>query len=324
MNIIEEAKRVFNIEIESLINVMNTIDDELERLVYLINESKERVILTGMGKSGHVARKIAATLSSLGTPAYFLHPAECLHGDLGSMKKDDILIAFSKSGETSEILGLIPSVKFMGITLVSVTCSTRSTLSEHSSLNIVLNIKSEASAYTLAPTSSTTAMLVFGDALAVVLEKLNDFKPEQFAVYHPSGTLGKKLLLTVEMVMKKGDENAIIFEHSTLSDAISCVTENGLGCVTIVNENNEIIGLLTDGDIRRALKDITDIKDLKSNVSNYMTKKPFTINSREKLEAALQLMETSERMLNVLPVVNDYNQAVGTVRIHDIIRTNIF
>lgn len=323
MNILDEGKRVFEIERDSLKVAKEALDEDFVKLVDLIQNSKGRVIITGMGKAGHVGRKIAATMSSLGTVSYFLHPAECLHGDLGGIKKGDIVIVFSKSGESDEVLGLIPSLNKIDAKLVSITCREKSTLSENANLSIMLPIQEEASAHKLAPTSSTTAMIVFGDALAVVLEKLNNFKPEDFAVFHPNGALGKRLLLKVENLMAKNEANPVVSSEANLKDTIVIMTSRGLGGVSVVDQAGKLVGLVTDGDLRRVIgNDIgSDIFNL--TVKEFMTENPLKINKDEKAIDALSLMENREKPISILPVIDNFNNVVGMLRIHDIIRAGV-
>lgn len=323
MDVMQEAKRVFNVQIESLKETMDSIDDNFTALVELIQNSQGRVIITGMGKAGHVGRKVAATMSSLGTVTYFLHPAEGLHGDLGGIKKDDVVIAFSKSGESEEVLGLIPSIKTIGAKLVSVTCRETSTLSQSADTKIHLRITEEASNHKLAPTTSTTAMIVFGDALAVALEKLNDFQPEDFAVFHPNGSLGKKLLLKVESLMAAGIDNPTVFEANSLKDTIVVMSSKGLGGVNVINEEGILLGLVTDGDLRRVIEKANGIDIFQLTAKDIMTKTPTTINKDVKAVDALSIMENREKPLSILPVVNDENKSVGMLRVHDVIRAGI-
>lgn len=324
LNLIDEGKKVFDIEIETLNQIKNNIDDKFVTLITMIMECTGRVIITGMGKSGHIGRKIAATMCSLGTPTYFLHPAEGLHGDLGRVTKDDIIIAMSNSGETDEILGLIPSIKEIGAKIVSLTGKEGSTLEQNADLSIVLPIIKEASAYNLAPTTSTTAMLVYGDAIAVVLSKLKDFRPENFALFHPNGALGKRLLLKVKNIMHSGDDNPVVQTSCNLNQAIYVMSSKGLGAVSVVDEENNLVGIITDGDLRRYIeKNMNNSGFLSVCVSEIMTLNPIYIEENQLAVQALDLMENRERQLMVLPVVNCDKKAVGMVRIHDIIKAGV-
>lgn len=323
MNILEEGKKVFDIEIDSLIYLRDNLDSSFVQLVEMIYRCSGRIIITGMGKSGHIGKKIAATMASLGTVTYFLHPAEGLHGDLGMVTKDDIVIAISYSGESDEVLGLNSSIKKIGAKLVSITGRAESSLAECSDLNIVLPIKSEASTYKLAPTTSTTATLLFGDALAVVLSKLKNFKPEDFALFHPMGSLGKRLLLKVEEIMSKGEYNPVINVNSNLKDAIIVMSSKGLGGVSVINENGELVGLLTDGDLRRIIERNSKEDIFSMKIKNQMTKNPICIKNTEKAIKALELMEKGKKKISILPVVDEKNILVGMLRIHDVIKLGI-
>ena len=278
MDIIKHAKDVFRIELDSLKVTMDSIDQTFIELVNIIQKSKGRVIITGIGKAGHVGRKVAATMSSLGTVTYFLHPAEGLHGDLGGIIEGDIAIAFSKSGETEEVLNLIPSIQKIGAKLISVTCNEKSTLSQNSDLHIYLKIQDEASNNKLAPTTSSTAMMVFGDALAAVLEKINNFKVEDFAIFHPSGTLGKRLLIKVNSLIDNNKDYLHVFENTTIKDIILAITSNGLGGVNVIDMNHYLIGLITDGDLRRFIEKIDQINFIKTTAKDLMSRNPVTTN----------------------------------------------
>lgn len=322
MNIVDEGKKVFDIEVESLVKIRELLDGDFEKLIKMIHNCDGRILITGMGKSGHIAKKIAATMSSLGTPTFFLHPAEGLHGDLGRVTEQDIIIAISNSGETDEVVGLLPSVKTIGATLVSITGKKNSTLEENSDLAIVLPVIREASTYNLAPTTSTTATLVFGDALAVVLAKMKDFKPENFALFHPNGSLGKKLLLKVKNIMHKKEDNPAVEIGESLKDAILVMSSKGLGAVSIIDKNKCLKGIITDGDIRRTIEKYgTNIFEMK--VEKVMTQKPVTINQNELAVTALGLMEKRVNPIMVLPVIDDEERVTGMIRVHDIIKAGV-
>lgn len=318
-NILEEARKVFAIEIESLQKVKDELDEEFIVLVNEILSCQGRVILTGIGKSGHIARKIAATMSSLGTPAYFLHPAEGAHGDLGVITKNDIILAISYSGETDEIIQLIPSIKKINAKLVSITCRPDSTLERHADLSIHLKILREACMHNLAPTTSSTATLVFGDALAIVLSKIIGFQPENFAVFHPKGSLGKRLLTKVSDLMFTGEENPIIDGDEALKKAIIIMSEKGLGAISVVDFEGKLIGIITDGDLRRTIEKYDNLPDLK--VNDIMTRNPVVITPDALAVEAIKQMQ--EREIMVLPVINENRKPVGMIRLHDIIKAGI-
>jgi arabinose-5-phosphate isomerase len=319
IDILEEARKVFAIEIESLLKVKDELDENFTVLVKEILACQGRVILTGMGKSGHIAKKIAATMSSLGTPAYFLHPAEGAHGDLGVITKDDIILAVSYSGETDEIIQLIPSIKKIKAGLVSITCRPNSTLERHADLSIHLDIIREACMHNLAPTTSSTATLVFGDALAIVLSKMIGFQPENFAVFHPKGSLGKRLLTKVSDLMFKDEENPIIDGDEVLKKAIIIMSEKGLGAISVVDADQKLVGIITDGDLRRTIEKYDSLPNLK--VCDIMTKNPIVIAPDALAVEAIKPMQ--EREIMVLPVVDKEQRPVGMIRLHDIIKAGI-
>ncbi|MFC4599638.1 KpsF/GutQ family sugar-phosphate isomerase [Cohnella hongkongensis] len=324
VDIVSEGKKVFEDEIEALRYIKDRIDAKFEALVNMIYASKGRVIITGMGKSGHIGTKIAATMSSLGTPSYFLHPAEGVHGDLGMITREDIVIAVSNSGETDEVLNLIPSIKMIGAQLVGITGKPNSSIGKVADLNIILPVPREASLNNLAPTSSTTAQLVFGDALAVVLSRLKGFNTNDFALFHPSGALGKRLLIRIKDIMLKGEDNPVVSVRSNLKEAIIVMSSRGLGGVSVVNEENKLVGIITDGDLRRIFEKSNDSSNVfEMRVKDVMTATPITINENELAITALELMENRPKEILVLPVVDDHHVVVGIVRIHDILKAGI-
>lgn len=321
VDIIREAQKVFDIEIESLLKVRNELDGNFTKLIEMILPCQGKVIFTGMGKSGHIARKISSTMASLGISSFFLHPGEGAHGDLGMITNKDIVIAISYSGETDEVIQLIPSIKRIGAKLVSITGKKESSLAKYSDLNINLNIIREACQYNLAPTTSTTATLVFGDALAVVLSKIIGFKPNDFAVFHPKGALGKRLLTTVGDLMHVGKENPIIRYNQTIKQAIIEISSKGLGAVSVVDENTKLVGIITDGDIRRNIERYDDFLSLSADV--IMTKQPKKIKLDSLAVDALKIMQKGPRHITVLPVIDDKDKVVGMIRLNDIVKAGI-
>lgn len=319
--VLNEAKNVFDIEIENLMIVRNELGEEFIELVNKVLECDGRVIITGMGKSGHIGNKIAATMASLGIPSFFVHPAEAAHGDLGMIISEDIVIAISNSGETDEITQLIPSIKKIGAYLVSLTSKRESTLSTYADLSIKLNVIREAEHNNLAPTTSTTITLAFGDALAVVISNLIGFKPENFALFHPKGALGKRLLTKVADLMCKEEDNPTIKNNSTLIEAILVMSSKGLGAANVIDEQGKLVGILTDGDLRRIIEKYDNVRNLV--VSNVMTKKPIYIKESELAVEALNLMERREKPIMILPVVNESFQCTGMIRLHDIVKAGI-
>ena len=319
MSSLEVAARVLRDEAEAILKLIDRLDTSFEDAVNLISCSSGRVILTGMGKSGHIAKKVSATMASTGTPSFFLHPAEGIHGDLGMVTAQDVIIAYSNSGETGEILNIIPSVKRIGAKMIAVVGNVNSTLAKNSDVVLYAGAEKEADSLGLAPTSSTTAALALGDALAVTLMEKMHFTADNFAVFHPGGSLGRRLLLTVEMVMHKGDNNPVIFENSSIKDALFAMTDKGLGAVSVIDENYMLQGLMTDGDVRRGLEN--GINFLSLPVKEGMTKKPIVITPDKLAAEALHLMEKHvPHPITVLPVVDSNGKSVGMIHITDLLR----
>ncbi len=322
MSSLEVAARVLRDEAEAILKLIDRLDTSFEDAVNLISHSSGRVILTGMGKSGHIAKKVSATMASTGTPSFFLHPAEGIHGDLGMVTAQDVIIAYSNSGETGEILNIIPSVKRIGAKMIAVVGNVNSTLAKNSDVVLYAGAEKEADSLGLAPTSSTTAALALGDALAVTLMEKMHFTADNFAVFHPGGSLGRRLLLTVEMVMHKGDNNPVIFENSSIKDALFAMTDKGLGAVSVIDENYMLQGLMTDGDVRRGLEN--GINFLSLPVKEVMTKKPIVITPDKLAAEALHLMEKHvPHPITVLPVVDNNGKSVGMIHITDLLRQGV-
>ncbi|MDU2620073.1 MAG: KpsF/GutQ family sugar-phosphate isomerase [Dialister sp.] len=322
MSSLEVAARVLHDEAEAILKLIDRLDTSFEDAVNLISHSSGRVILTGMGKSGHIAKKVSATMASTGTPSFFLHPAEGIHGDLGMVTAQDVIIAYSNSGETGEILNIIPSVKRIGAKMIAVVGNVNSTLAKNSDVVLYAGAEKEADNLGLAPTSSTTAALALGDALAVTLMEKMHFTADNFAVFHPGGSLGRRLLLTVEMVMHKGDNNPVIFENSSIKDALFAMTDKGLGAVSVIDENYMLQGLMTDGDVRRGLE--KGINFLSLPVKEGMTKKPIVITPDKLAAEALHLMEKHvPHPITVLPVVDNNGKSVGMIHITDLLRQGV-
>ena len=256
MNELEtDAQKVLQMEAEAILDLIPRVDEHFDAAVDMILACEGRVIMTGMGKSGIIAHKISATLASTGTPSFYLHPAEGIHGDLGMVTADDVIIAMSNSGETGEVLNILPSIRRIGAKLIAMVGNTDSTLAKNADVVLNVGVKKEACPLGLAPTSSTTAALAFGDALAMALMGKHHFTSNQFAVFHPGGSLGRKLLLTVGDIMHGGSENPVVKGSATVTEALFIITDKGLGAVSVVDQNGIMIGLLTDGDIRRGLSD---------------------------------------------------------------------
>ena len=249
----EKAKEALQIEADSILELLPRIDDHFGEALKMILHCRGRIIVTGMGKSGIIGRKIAATLASTGTPAFFLHPAEGIHGDLGMVTEHDVVLALSNSGETGEVLNILPSIRRIGARIIAMVGNPESTLAKNADIVLNVGVKREACPLGLAPTSSTTAALAFGDALAMELLSARHFTPEEFAIFHPGGSLGRKLLLTVDDVMHKGDENPVVHADISVKDALFIITDKGVGAVSVVDDDQHLQGLLTDGDIRRGI-----------------------------------------------------------------------
>lgn len=309
--ILNLAKNVFDIESESILNLKNQLTEDFEKAIQAILSSKGRLVVTGMGKSGHIGVKISATLASTGTPSFFMHPAEAIHGDLGMLTSDDILLAISNSGESEEVVRIIPIVKQRGIILIGMAGNIDSTLAKNSDYFLNISIEREACPLELAPTSSTTATLAMGDALAVVLMKERDFKPEDFAMFHPGGSLGRKLLTKVKDIMHSSNL-PIVKKDSSFQEIIEVITLGRLGLAVVVEEK-QVIGIITDGDLRRALNH-SDKPRFGLVAEEIMTKNPKIISSSEMaVEAEKYMLENTINELIVL----DNNQLVGIVQLFD-------
>lgn len=320
MDIIKEAKEVLQIEADAILSLKSQINENFEKAVKRIFDCKGKVIVTAVGKSGHIGRKIAATLASTGTSAFFVHPTEAYHGDLGMITDNDVVLAISNSGSSIEIVNIIPVIKKIGAGIISITSNMDSVLAKHSEISLLVKVDKEADGLNIAPTASTTAVLAFGDALAVALLKLRDFNHENFALYHPGGFLGR-MLLKVKDIMIIGEQNSVINRNVSLKEAIIKSSENNLGAITIVDEEGKVVGIVTDGDVRRLLKqyeadELASV--LSQSVSNYMIKNPLSIREDEFCQQAVALME--EKNTYVLPVTGIDNKAVGMIRMHDLVK----
>ena len=313
MDIKKLAQEVFEIESKEISNLSKRLTDDFEKAINAILQSSGKLIVSGMGKSGIVGKKIAATLASTGTPSFFLHPGEAYHGDLGMIEENDIVLLISNSGETDEVLKLIPFLKHQKNCTISMSGNDDSTLAKNTNYHLNIAVDKEACPLFLAPTSSTTATLVMGDALAVTLMKLRDFKEENFAKFHPGGSLGRRLLTTVGDVMKKKNL-PIISSEATIKEVIQTISEGKLGLVVII-DNNKIIGIITDGDIRRTMesreKDFFSLK-----AEDLMSNHPKLIYETDKLISASNIM--SQHKINSLLVVNESNDLVGVVQVYDL------
>lgn len=319
---LETAKNVLRLEADAILALIPKLNGEFEQSVEMILQCHGRTILTGMGKSGLIGRKISATLASTGTPSFFLHPAEGVHGDLGMVTENDVVIAMSNSGETAELLQILPSVRRIGAKLIALCGEGNSSLAKAADIFLDVKVAKEACPLGLAPTASTTAALAFGDALAIALQSQRKFTADDFAVFHPGGSLGRKLLLTVDDVMHKGDENPVVDQNKTVREALFIITDKGLGAVTVVDENNYMLGILTDGDVRRGLEQGYQFLD--RPVRELMTKTPKTITSEKLAAEALHIMEKNKpRPVTVLPVVDKEKKIVGLLHMTDLVRQGV-
>ncbi len=313
------AKEVLDIEANSILRLKNSIGEEFDRAVDILYNCKGRVIITGMGKSGLIGRKIAATLTSTGTPSYFLHPAESTHGDSGIITRNDVVIAISNSGETQELLNLLPLIKRFGVQMIGMTGKLTSTLANASDVVLDISVEREACPLNKAPTASTTATLAMGDALAVCLLEKRGFSEEDFLVFHPSGALGKGFLYRVEDLMLTGDRLPIAHENDSFVSVIDLISSHKLGMAMIVNESGELTGVLTDGDIRRTLLKYNDIHSLV--IKDVMTKNPKHISKSDYGASALNLME--KYSITALAVVDQTNKPIGVIHIHDLLKAGV-
>ena len=319
---LEQARQVLRMEAEAVLEQVERIDEHFKAAVEMIMACPGRTVITGMGKSGIIGRKMAATLASTGTPSFYLHPAEGIHGDLGMVTEGDVVIGLSNSGETGEVLHILPSLRRIGAKLIAMVGNPNSTLAKNSDIVLNVGVTREACPLGLAPTSSTTAALAYGDALALALLSKRKFTASQFAVFHPGGSLGRKLLLTVEDIMHSGTENPLVKADISVQDALFVITDKGLGAVSVVDDDNKMLGVLTDGDIRRGLSKGVDF--LKRPVTELMTASPKTI-TKEKLAAqALHIMESNRpKPITVLPVVDAENHVIGLLHMTDLVRQGV-
>jgi arabinose-5-phosphate isomerase len=317
--LIERGRRVLAIEARAVADLEHRLGAEFATACSLMLACQGRIVVTGMGKSGHVGNKIAATLASTGTPSFFLHPAEAMHGDIGMITKHDVVLALSNSGETDELLAILPVIKRLDVPLVALTGHHDSTLGRYASVTLDVSVPQEACPLNLAPTASTTAMLAMGDALAVAMLEARGFTEEDFARSHPGGTLGRRLLLHVEDVMHAGDDLPAVSPDTVLSAGLLEMSRKGLGMTTIVDEQNRVIGVFTDGDLRRAFDRQLDVHE--TRMQDVMTKNPKVAEPRMLAAEAVHLMETHR--ITALPVVDADGVLVGALNVHDLLRAGV-
>jgi len=317
--LIEIGRTVIKIETDAVSNLLKSINKEFLKAINFIYNSRGRVVLTGMGKSGLIARKIVATLNSTGTAAIYLHPTDALHGDLGMVRKDDVVIIISKSGSTEELSKLLPMLKRLGVKLIAMCGNSRSELVSECDIFLNISVKEEACPHDLAPTSSTTAALVMGDALSVVLLEKRGFTVEDFAVLHPGGSLGKRLSLKIEEIMTKGKGIPIVRNTANMKDIIIEMTGKRLGSTCVVDSKGNLKGVITDGDLRRLLEKTMDIKNLKAN--DIMTKNPKVTQKDFLASFALQQMEKYK--ITSLIVTDNKKKPIGIVHLHDLVNLGL-
>ncbi|EQA35505.1 sugar isomerase, KpsF/GutQ family [Leptospira inadai serovar Lyme str. 10] len=318
---LDKVKKALDIEIESIRYFRENLDSNVEKAVELIYSAKGKVVVTGVGKSGDIGKKIASTLSSTGTPSFFLHPSDAAHGDAGIVSKGDVVLAIGKSGESEELLNLLPTIKNLGAILISLTANPQSRLAQDSDLVVLTPVLKEACPLELAPTSSTTIALMLGDAIAMALMEMRNFQKEDFALYHPAGRLGKRLSLKVDDVMRKGDKIAKVLPDTRLETILSEITAKLLGATAVVDHKETLLGFITDYDIRKLLKDGKFHKE--SQASDIMNSKPSSFESGTMAYDVLQSMERRERPISVAPIVSADGKLLGIVSIHDLLQKGL-
>ena len=317
--LLEIAKTVIQTEADSILMLKDRINETFNDACQLMLSCKGKVILIGMGKSGHIAKKIASTLSSTGTPSFYVHPGEAGHGDLGMVNDKDVVMIISYSGESDEILTLIPTIKRLDISVISMTGDANSTIAKESDIHLDVSVDQEACPHNLTPTSSTTVALVMGDAIAITLLNARGFTPEDFAKSHPSGALGRRLLTLVSNIMKTGDEVPIVSKETSLMDSLLVMSQKSLGMVLITDHNNILLGIFTDGDLRRILEKNVDFQNL--SIEDIMTHNCKSIQPNKPALIALQMMEKYK--LNSLPVIDSDNQVIGAINMHTLMQAKV-
>lgn len=318
-NFIEIGRRTIQIEKDAIEALLTRVDEDFTNACRLMLQCRGRIVVAGMGKSGHIARKISATLASTGTPAFYVHPGEASHGDMGMITADDVVLAISNSGETAEVITLLPLFKRMGAAVISMTGKPDSTLAQAAEVNLNTGVDKEACPLDLAPTSSTTTQLVMGDALAIALLEARGFTAEDFAFSHPGGTLGRRLLLKVQDIMHDGNRIPAVKKGTPLGEALLEMTRKGLGMTSITDENNVVVGIFTDGDLRRALDHGVDPHN--TTIDDVMTIKCTTITPDILAAEALRIMD--DRKINALICVDHDRHAVGAINMHDLLKAGV-
>lgn len=322
MSLYDSFKNSYGMQIHELQSNVEHIDPEsVEKACRLILECKGKLVCSGMGKSGLIAQKLAATFSSTGTPAFFLHPGESLHGDLGVVQPNDVVLLLAKSGESDEVVQMLQVIQKMGNPVISLLGNPDSSAGRMSTVIVRASVSREADSLNLAPTASTTVSLVVGDALATAVSEKRGFQPENFALYHPAGQLGKRLLLKVADLLDTPDILPVCGEEASMTELLEAVTRPNQGGAMIVNSDNEVVGLVTDGDLRRAILKYGNV--LERNLKEIMTANPITITRDTLALDALRIMEDRPSQISVLPVIDENNHPVGLLRIHDLVRAGL-
>ncbi|MDT0595990.1 KpsF/GutQ family sugar-phosphate isomerase [Glaciecola petra] len=319
MTYIQSAKHTFDIQVKGLQTLASSLDESFEKACELLLNCEGKVVVCGMGKSGHIANKIAATLASTGTPAFFMHPGEANHGDFGMLSQNDVLIGISNSGETSELIGLLPSIKRIGVPIVAISNNMTSSLAKAAAVVLNLHVEKEACSLGLAPTTSTTATLVLGDALAIALLEAKGFTAQDFAFSHPGGALGKRLLLQVSDVMVSGKDMPIVNDSATLKQALLEISSKGLGITGIVDGDNKLIGIFSDGDLRRTLDKQIDIHT--ALVRDVMTQGGISLLENSLAIDAINLMQN--KRIAALFVLNQKNQPIGALNMYMLLKAGV-
>jgi arabinose-5-phosphate isomerase len=319
MDIIQSGIKVLQIEAEALGRLIARIDQRFVDAVNALHRCEGRVVVSGMGKSGIIGKKISATLASTGTPSFFLHPAEGLHGDIGMISRGDVLLAISNSGETEELIKILPSIKRLGLFLISMTGNSKSALARESDVTLDISVKEEAGAMGIVPTASTTATLAMGDALAVALFELRGIKEADFAFFHPGGMLGRRLLLRVKDVMHRGDDIPVVKEEASFKDALFEMTRKKMGMTTVTDGNGKLTGVITDGDLRRLLEKEEQV--FRKKAKELMSKKPKMIDENALAAKAVQVMESFS--ITVLPVTGENGEMTGVIHLHDLLKIGV-
>ena len=318
--LLQRAAEVFKNESAGILSLIDRLDDNFVRAIELIQRCEGKIVVTGVGKSGHICAKIAATLASTGTPSFFLHSGEALHGDLGMVMKGDVILAVSNSGETDEILKLLPHFKFHELKLVVITGNPESTLARAGEVVLNVRIDEEACPLGLAPTTSTTAALAMGDALAVVLLEQKGFKPDDFALRHPGGILGRRLILRVEDIMYRGEQLPVVQEETLVRSALFEITSKRLGVTGVADSKGKLVGVITDGDLRRSLESRGQILELKAK--DIMTRKPKTIPAESLATDAMSVMKRYS-ITSLFVLENGSNKPLGVIHLHDLVKAGI-